>query len=152
MNAESERVLKNTDYKQAAKDAGEYTRMSAKKIIVGQVVYYVLPPMVFETRTLIHRKNMTLDIFLREIKKSGHRVVHYVASKLGEIFKNIAGNALNKFLKSFFDIIIEMVKETVKRVLKIVKQLVLSLTNCVRIIVDKKATSAQKADYVSKLT
>lgn len=50
MNAESERVLKNTDYKQAAKDAGEYTRMSAKKIIVGQVVYYVLPPMVFETR------------------------------------------------------------------------------------------------------
>lgn len=151
MNAESERVLKNTDYKQAAKDAGEYTRMSAKKIIVGQVVYYVLPPMVFETRTLIHRKNMTLDIFLREIKKSGHRVVHYVASKLGEIFKNIAGNALNKFLKSFFDIIIEMVKETVKRVLKIVKQLVLSLTNCVRIIVDKKATSAQKADSVSKL-
>lgn len=54
-------------------------------------------------------------------------------------------------LKSFFDIIIEMVKETVKRVLKIVKQLVLSLTNCVRIIVDKKATSAQKADSVSKL-
>ena len=78
--------------------------------------------------------------------------MHYVASKLGEIFKNIAGNALNKFLKSFFDIIIEMVKETVKRVLKIVKQLVLSLTNCVRIIVDKKATSAQKADSVSKLT
>lgn len=151
MNAESEKILKNTDYKQAVKDAGEYTKMSAKKIIVGQVVYYVLPPMVFETRTLIHRKNMTLDIFLREIKRSGHRVVHYVASKLGEIFKNIAGNALNKFLKSFFDIIIEMVKETVKRVLKIVKQLVLSLTNCVRIIVDKSATSAQKADSVSKL-
>ena len=151
MNAESEKILKNTDYKQAVKDAGEYTKMSAKKIIVGQVVYYVLPPMVFETRTLIHRKNMTLDIFLREIKKSGHRVVHYVASKLGEIFKNIAGNSLNKFLKSFFDIIIEMVKETVKRVLKIVKQLVLSLTNCVRIIVDKSATSAQKADSVSKL-
>lgn len=151
MNAESEEILKNTDYKQAVKDAGEYTKMSAKKIIVGQVVYYVLPPMVFETRTLIHRKNMTLDIFLREIKRSGHRVVHYVASKLGEIFKNIAGNSLNKFLKSFFDIIIEMVKETVKRVLKIVKQLVLSLTNCVRIIVDKSATSAQKADSVSKL-
>ena len=151
MNAESEKILKNTDYKQAVKDAGEYTKMSAKKIIVGQVVYYVLPSMVFETRTLIHRKNMTLDIFLREIKKSGHRVVHYVASKLGEIFKNIAGNSLNKFLKSFFDIIIEMVKETVKRVLKIVKQLVLSLTNCVRIIVDKSATSAQKADSVSKL-
>ena len=144
-------IFENDDYKQVAKNAGEYTKMAAKKIIVGQVVYYVLPSMVFETRTLIHRKNMTLDIFLREIKKSGHRVVHYVASKLGEIFKNIAGNSLNKFLKSFFDIIIEMVKETVKRVLKIVKQLVLSLANCVRIIVDKKATSAQKADSVSKL-
>ena len=151
MNAESKVILKNTDYKKVAEDAGKYTKSIIRKIIIGQVVYYVLPPMVFETRTLINRKKMTLDLFLREIKKSGSRIVHYVTSKLGDIFKHIAGNTFNKFLKTFFDIIIETVKETVKRILKIVKQLVLSLTNCVRIIANKSATPLQKADSVSKL-
>ena len=94
---------------------------------------------------------MTLDLFLREIKKSGSRIVRYVVNKLGDIFKNIAGNTFNKFLKTFFDIIIETVKETVRRILKIIKQLVLSLVNCIRIIANKNATSAQKADSVSKL-
>lgn len=151
MNAESKVILKNTDYKKVAAGAGKYTKSAIKKIIVGQVVYYVLPPMVFETRTLINRKNMTLDLFLREIKKSGSRIVRYVVNKLGDIFKNIAGNTFNKFLKTFFDIIIETVKETVRRILKIIKQLVLSLVNCIRIIANKNATSAQKADSVSKL-
>ena len=151
MNAESKVILQNTNYKKVAEDARKYTKSAVKKIIVGQVVYYVLPPIVFETRTLISRKNMTLDLFLRELKKSGSRIARYVVSKLGDIFKNIAGNTLNKFLKTFFDIIIETVKETIKRVLKIIKQLVLSLTNCVRIIANKNATPAQKADSVSKL-
>ena len=151
MNAESKVILKNTDYKKVAEDAGKYTKSAVRKIIIGQVVYYVLPPLVFETRSLSSRKKMTLDIFLREIKKSGRRIVHYVVSKLGDIFKGIAGNTFNKFLKTFFDIIIETVKETVKRILKIIKQLVLSLVNCIRIITNKNATPAQKADSVSKL-
>lgn len=151
MNAESKVILKNTDYKKVAEDAGKYTKSAVRKIIIGQVVYYVLPPLVFETRSLSSRKKMTLDIFLREIKKSGSRIARYVVGKLSDIFKHIAGNTFNKFLKTFFDIIIETVKETVKRILKIIKQLVLSLTNCVRIIADKSATPSQKADSVSKL-
>ena len=151
MNEESKVILKNTDYKKVADDAGKYTKSAVKKIIIGQVVYYVLPPLVFETRNLVRKKNMTLDKFFHEFKKSGSRIVHYVASKLGGIFKSIAGNTFNKFLKSLFDIIIETVKETVKRILKVVKQLVLSLTNCIRIIANKNATPAQKADSISKL-
>ena len=57
----------------------------------------------------------------------------------------------NKFLKTFFDIIIEIVKETVKRIIKVIKQLVLALVNCVKIIANKNATPAQKADSVSKI-
>lgn len=149
MNGESRAM--RPDYHAIAKDSMNATKKSIKKIIIGQVVYYVLPPLVFETRTLVRRKNMTLDVFFQEIKKSGRRIIRYVSKKLGDIFKNIAGNLFNKFLKSFFDILIELAKETVKRVLKVVKQLVLSLVNCVKIIADKNTSSAQKADSVSKL-
>ncbi|HJC71792.1 MAG TPA: hypothetical protein H9698_03220 [Candidatus Ruthenibacterium merdavium] len=149
MNGESRAM--RPDYHAIAKDSMNAAKKSIKKIIIGQVVYYVLPPLVFETRTLVRRKNMTLDVFFQEIKKSGRRIIRYVSKKLGDIFKNIAGNLFNKFLKSFFDILIELAKETVKRVLKVVKQLVLSLVNCVKIIADKNTSSAQKADSVSKL-
>ena len=70
--------------------------------------------------------------------------------KLDKIFTNIAGNAIHKFIKTFFDIIIEMVKATVKKLVRIVKDLVLSLVNCGKILVDKNATAAQKADAVTK--
>lgn len=149
MNGESRAM--RPDYHAIAKDSMNAAKKSIKKIIIGQVVYYVLPPLVFETRTLVRRKNMTLDVFFQEIKKSGRRIIRYVSKKLGDIFKNIAGNLFNKFLKSFFDILIELAKETVKRVLKVVKQLVLSLVNCVKIIADKNTSSEQKADSVSKL-
>lgn len=149
MNGESRAM--RPDYHAIAKDSMNAAKKSITKIIIGQVVYYVLPPLVFETRTLVRRKNMTLDVFFQEIKKSGRRIIRYVSKKLGDIFKNIAGNLFNKFLKSFFDILIELAKETVKRVLKVVKQLVLSLVNCVKIIADKNTSSAQKADSVSKL-
>lgn len=50
MNAESseiftnKKILKNINYKKVAEDAGKYTKSAVKKIIVGQVIYYVLPP------------------------------------------------------------------------------------------------------------
>lgn len=138
------------NYKNIAKDAEAYARASVKKIIVGQIIYYVLPPMVFETQTIVKKKDMTVDRFFKEIKQSGKRIIRYVSSKLGEIFKNVAGNTFNKFLKTFFDIIIEATKETVKRILSAVKQLVMSLVSCVRTISNKNSSPAEKADAVTK--
>ena len=76
--------------------------------------------------------------------------MQYVKSKLGVIFKAIVGNAFNKFIKSFFDLLIDAAKETIKHMLKIVKQLVMTLVNCVRIIVKKDASFAEKADAITK--
>lgn len=138
------------DYAEVTEDAVAYTKKAFKKIVIGQVIYYVLPPCVFEAKTLLQKKNMTLERFFKEIKKSGNRVVQYVTIHLGEIFKNIAGNSIHKFIKTLFDIIIEAVKGTVKRILKTVKQFVLSLVSCVKIIFSKNATPSQKADAVTK--
>ena len=114
MNAESKVILKNMNYGRVATDSLEHTKKGLSKIIAGQVIYYVLPPIVLETQTIVRKKDMTIERFLKELKSSGKRIIRYVESKLGAIFKNIIGNSVNKFIKAFFDILIETVKETVK--------------------------------------
>jgi len=150
-NKESIEILKDTNYGQVSKDAADKTKASMKKILAGQILYYVMPPMIFETQKIIKRKDISLDNFFEELKKSGKRVIKYVTSKMGEILSNIAGNALNKFIKTFFDIIIEMVKATVKQLVKVIKDVVLSLVNCGKTLLDKKATASQKADAITKI-
>ena len=144
------KILTEQKFDPVTDEALEYTQKAIKKIVVGQIIYYVLPPMVFETKTLANKKGMTIDRFFVEIKRSGKRVTQYVVSKMGEMFKNIVGNTVNKFLKSFFDILIEAVKETVRRLLKIIKQVVLSLINCMKIICSNKSSGKEKADAVTK--
>ena len=91
-----------------------------------------------------------MDIFVEKFKKSCKRIIHYIKSKIGDILKNIAGNAISKFLKSFFDIVISVLKATVKRIASAAKQVVMSLVSCVRTIADKNMSAAQKADAVTK--
>lgn len=43
-NKESKVILKNTDYKKVAKDAGKETGKQLIKILAGQVIYYLVPP------------------------------------------------------------------------------------------------------------
>lgn len=150
MNAESKVILKHMNYSKVCSDALDETKKGLSKIVAGQVIYYVLPPLVFETQCIVRKKDMTLERFFDEIKASGKRIVRYVKSKLGEILTNLVGNSANKFIKVFFDIIIETVKETVKRLVKIAKQLALSLVQCVKIICSNGSTTAEKADAVTR--
>ncbi|MFI3201647.1 MAG: hypothetical protein R3Y54_09005 [Eubacteriales bacterium] len=151
MNKESMLFLKTANYKNISADALSATKQSVGKIIAGQVIYYTLPPVVFETQRIVKKKNISIDNFYKELKKSGKRIVNYVASKLKEMFGNVFFNSINKFIKTFFDIVIEMVRATVKRMLKIVKSLVLSMAQCAKILVDKKSDAAQKADSITKI-
>lgn len=150
MNAESKCILQNADMSEVAKSASEKTKESVKKIIVGQVIYYVLPPLVFETKHLTKKKGITLDRFFSEIKKAEKRIIRYVKSKLGEILKNTAHNIIHNFLRNFLDIVLSLVKEMVKKALRAIKQVVTSLVSCVRIIASKDSTPAEKADAVTK--
>ncbi len=151
MNKESRVILQHFDKMKVASDAFEECKKGLTKIVIGQVIYYVLPPVVFETKSIVRKKGMTLDAFFKEIKASGKRIVKYVSAKLGNILKGIVDNSFKKFIKSFFDIIIEMVKETAKRMMKIAKELVLSIVQCVKIIGQKESSPNEKADAITKI-
>ncbi len=150
-NVESTIILKNTDYKQVGSDALDYTKASIGKIIAGQVIYYAAPPIVYEVKTIILKKDITIENALEKLTDAMKRVTDYVVSKLKDIFVNIAFNSLKKFVKSFMDILINMVKATVKKLLKMAKNLVLSTVDAVRIIANPNSSRAEKADSVVNL-
>lgn len=138
------------DYSSVAKDAWNMTSNSITKIIAGQAIYYVLPPLVFETKLLLRQKDMTLERFFKEIRKSGKRIIKYVSSKLGEILRNIVGNSVVRFIKSFFNIILEATRSTVRKLLRIIKDVVIALVNCIKTATSRKSTAVEKADAVTK--
>lgn len=143
--------LEDFNYGNMAIDAGKTARKSVGKIVAGQLIYYVMPPVLFETQQIVRKKDMTIEKFFDELKKAEKRIVNYVKSKMTDIFINIAGNSIHKFVKVFFDMVIEMAKTTVKRMLKVVKSVVLSLVNCCKTIVNPKMSAAQKADSITKV-
>ena len=150
-NKESVVILQNTKYGEVAKDAANHTKAAIGKIIAGQIIYYAAPPLVYEIRLLLKNKKAGLDQVLESLKNAAVRIGEYVLSKLKDIFKNVLFNSLKKFVKSFMDILINTVKATVKKILKLAKNLVLSTVDAVRIIADKNATAAEKADSVFNL-
>ena len=143
--------IKNADYKTIAGDATKETKKSVSKIISGQVLYYSLPPIFYEAKTIAEKKNMTLDVFLENFKKACKRISKYVVGKLSEIIKGVAINSLKKFVKTFFDILIKMLLSTIKKAMQLVKNLTLAVIDSAKIVCDKEATKAQKADAVFNL-
>ncbi len=139
------------NYTNIAIDSEKTAAKAVGKIVAGQLIYYVMPPVLYETQQILRKKDMTLEKFFSELKKAEKRIITYVKDKMADIIINIAGNTLHKFVKVFFDIIINMVKTTVKKMFKMVKNVVLSLVNCCKTIVHPKMSAVQKADSVTKV-
>ncbi|MEI0492098.1 hypothetical protein R4J17_06610 [Brachyspira intermedia] len=148
MNAESITVLKGLDYGKVGHAALKRTANAFYAILAGQLMYYGVPPVIYETRLIITQKDTDLDSFFVKIQKAFQRVINYMQSKMKDILSNVAHNSLKTFLRNFFDIIIGMLKATVKRVMKMIKQVVMALVNSIKIIGDKNKTAAEKADAV----
>lgn len=149
--AESKVILKNTDYKKVAGDAGLFAAKSLWKIVAGQVIYYVAPPVIYEIKVMSRNKNLTIDQAIERLQKSIKRIGDYVYAHIKEMVVNISENTLKTFIKSFLDILIGMVKSVVKRLLQSAKSLVLSTVDAIRILMDKNTDSTQKADAVFNL-
>lgn len=150
-NKESITKLKGLNRKEVAGDAKKETRAAMWKIMTGQLVYYALPPTVYEMKEITQKKNCTLKTVWKKLKEACGRIQKYVLSKIKAIFGNVIFQSCQKFIKSFFDIVILMMKATVKRVMKIVKSVVLSLVQCVKVLGNKNASKREKADSITKI-
>lgn len=148
MNKESMVVFKNADYGKISHTALKKTANAFYAILAGQLMYYGIPPVIYETKLIIAKKVDDLDSFYVKIKKAFKRVINYMMSKMKDMISNVAHNSLKTFLRNFFDIIIEMMKATVKRVMQMIKQVVMALVNSIKILEDKNRTAAEKADAV----
>lgn len=149
-NKESKVILKNTDYKKVAKDAGKETGKQLIKILAGQVIYYLVPPVIYEIKVGLENENDS-DNVLEKLSASFNRIYEYISSKKNEILGNIFGNGIKKFLKNFFDIIIQIVKSTVKKILKMVRQLVVTVVDAIKILFDSSKTFLEKMDAILQL-
>lgn len=148
MNAESMTILKGMDYGKVGHAALKKTANAFYAILAGQLMYYGVPPVIYETKLIITQKDADLDSFFVKIKKAFQRVINYMMSKMKNIISNIAHNSLKTFLRNFFDIIIAMLKSTVKKVVQMIKQVVMALVNSIKILGDKNRTAAEKADAI----
>lgn len=148
MNEESRVILKNIKYHSVGKTAMKNTVASFPKIFAGQLMYYGIPPMVYETKCIIKNRNTDLDNFFVKLQKAFRRIIAYMQSKLSNMFSNIAHNSLKSFLRSFFYIIIDLLKATVKKIFIMIKEVVMAFVNSIKILGDKNRTAAEKADAV----
>lgn len=148
MNKESRVILRNINYASVGETAMKNTVASFPKIFAGQLMYYGIPPMVYETRCIIKNRNTDLDSFFQKLKKAFKRIIAYIQSKLKNIIGNIAHNSLKSFLRNFFYIIIDMLKATVKKIFIMIKDVVMALVNSIKILGDKNRTAAEKADAI----
>lgn len=148
MNEESKVILKNIKYHSVGKTAMKSTAASFPKIFAGQIMYYGIPPIVYETKCIIKNRNVDLDNFFIKLQKAFKRIIEYMQSKLSNMFSNIAHNSLKSFLRIFFDMIIEMLKGTIKKIFKMIKEVVMAFVNSIKILGDKNRTAAEKADAI----
>ena len=149
-NKEGKVIFKNTDKVKVAKDAGKETFKQMSKIISGQLIYYLLPPVIYEIKEGI-KNNNDGDGILENLKKSSERIIEYVSSKLDKILSNVFFNGFKKFIKNFFSIIIEIVKGVFKKILKLAKELIIVTIDAIKILFDSSKSFAEKMDAILQL-
>ena len=149
-NKEGKVILKNTDKGKVAKDAGKETFRQMRKIISGQLIYYLVPPVIYEIKEGI-KNNNDGDSILEKLKNSSERIIEYVSSKLDKILSNIFFNGFKKFIKNFFSIIIEIVKGVFKKILKLAKELIIVTIDAIKILFDGSKSFAEKMDAILQL-
>lgn len=149
-NKESIEMLKQTDPLKVVKESGKYTRQNIHKVLIGQALYYLIPPLIYEIRINLN-KNNKIESILENLEKSSDRIINYIISKKTEIMLSVGEKSLKKFLKNIFDILISMIRATIKKIMKIIKQVVLISVDAIKIMLDKNKSEAEKMDAILQL-
>lgn len=149
-NKESIEKLKQTDPIKVTKESGKHTVQNLHKILMGQVLYYVTPPLIYEIKINLDKNNKTESI-LENLEESSDRIIKYIVSKKTEIMVSLGEKSFKKFLKNIFDILISMIRATIKKIMKIIRQVVLISVDAIKIMFDKNRSKAEKMDAILQL-
>jgi len=125
-------------------------RGGMKDLIIGQIIYYTLPPLLFEVRQGL-KKGKSTDGVLKRLKKSVGRITKFIISKLRNIIMNITSGGLRAFVKQLLSTAIDVLAGTLKNVLTILRDFLMAIMSSIKILTNKKMSGVEKANAVMGL-
>lgn len=146
--------LRNLDYASVGKHGFEKTVGAIPKIVAGQILYYMLPPVVYETKCAIltsKENGVNIDSVIQKLNKASKRIIDYTLSHVGVMFGNLTHNTVKQFFRTVFDIVISLLKSYIRHFVQIAKTITISVLDSIRIIAQPGTDKMQKADAVTNL-
>lgn len=146
--------LRELDIREVGKEARKKTTAAIPKIAIGQLLYYMLPPVVYETKCIVissKGKSLDPDSVPTKLEKALKRIVDYTLQHVGTMFANLTHNTAKHFVRTIFDLVIALLKSFIRHFVRIVKTVVLSVLDSVRIITQANSSTAEKADSITNL-
>lgn len=146
--------LRNLDYASVGKRSFEKTVGAIPKLAAGQILYYMLPPVIYETKCAIlasKENGVNIDSVIQKLNKASKRIIDYTLSHVGVMFGNLTHNTIKQFLRTVFDIVISLLKSYIRHFVQIAKTVTISVLDSIRIIAQPGTDKMQKADAVTNL-
>lgn len=146
--------LRNLDVRAVGKHGLKKTAAAIPKMAIGQLLYYMLPPIVYETKCIIissKEKKLDPESIVAKLEKAVRRIMDYTMHHVGAMFANLAHNTAKNFVRTVFDLVIALLKSFLRHFVRIAKTVVLSVLDSIRIITQENSSTAEKADSITNL-
>lgn len=120
-------------------------------LLTGQLVYYALPPLVYEVKQFFKEKKSGYAGIIKRLGRSAGRLTKYVFSKLKDIFKNVLSALSRNFVRAFMDLLIDALKGALKKVFNVLKDLLMSIVSSIKVLTNKEMSKAEKGAAITNL-
>lgn len=122
-----------------------------KDLLTGQLVYYALPPLVFEVKEFFSKQKKGYDGIIKRLGRSVSRITKYVFGKLKDIFKNVVSALSRNFVRNFLNLLIEVLKGALKGLFKILRDFTMSIVSSIKVLANKDMQPIEKASAITNL-
>lgn len=144
------------EYQYKKNKNGEWVQSKRKRggvsdLFIGQLLYYGIPPVIFEVRNQLTKKKNNVDAILMRLKKSTKRIATYVISKMKNILVGVGYGLLRNIVRNFFNMLISALAGVLKRVFTILKSFTMSVISSVKILTSKNMTAQEKNSAITSL-
>lgn len=124
---------------------------SLPQILAGQVIYYSLPPILYETKKILSDPSISLERFFKELKRASKGICNYAGAKLEMAFINVLGGNAYRMFRQFWNEMLDLAQEAVGIMVNSPKQLSLSTIYAVKTSWNPSATPLEKVDALTLL-